>query len=317
MKRFYLLVVGLLLLQTCFAQQIPLFTQYRNNIGILNPAALNADFHVNEHYLSFGASYRKQWVGLEGAPETQTIRGEYLYDTGNKFSFLSGGYIVNDQTGPTGFTGAYARFAGVLTDDPYFGGLSIGFNIGMVQYRVNASELRLRDAGDILTMEDQTKVFPDVGFGIYYYKIIEGGALDDDLIYGGISVPQIFGLNLDFQDDSGNFSTQRVQHFYGLIGLYHYFDNDSYIEPSAWIHSAPGVPVNVDMNLRYQFPGSMWVGTGVSTAGTIHLETGFAFGEDLGWGSLFKIGYGFDRSFSTFGPEVNSTHEINFSISIE
>ena len=44
-----------------------------------------------------------------------------------------GGYLINDQTGPTGFTGAYGRFAGIISDDPYFGGLSFGISLGVVQ----------------------------------------------------------------------------------------------------------------------------------------------------------------------------------------
>lgn len=299
------------------AQQIPLFTQYRQNLGILNPAAVGSDYLISNHHLSFGASYRNQWVGFEATPVTQTIRGEYLYDGAGSFGLLVGGYLLNDQTGPTGFTGAYGRIAGILTDDPEYGGLSIGLTAGVVQYRVNGSELFVRDPGDILSMEDQSQIFPDVGFGVFYYKTIEGGRLDDDIFYGGISVPQVFGLNLDFKNEDGDFSTQRIQHFYGLLGLYHFFDNDGYLEPSAWIKYAPNVPVNVDFNLRYQFPSNMWLGTGLSIAGTYHLETGFTFGENLGWDSILKIGYGFDYSFNTFGPDVGSTHEINISFSME
>ncbi|HFB99474.1 MAG TPA: type IX secretion system membrane protein PorP/SprF [Phaeodactylibacter sp.] len=318
MNRLILTIALVLCYQILSAQQIPLFTQYRQNLGILNPAALNSDFHTSEHHLSFGVSYRTQWVGFDATPVTQTIRGEYLLDNGGGVGLLFGGYLVNDQTGPTGFTGAYGRFAGILTDDPTYGGLSIGLSVGVVQYRVRGSELFVRDPGDVLSMEDQSKIFPDVGLGIYYYKTLDGGgALDDDIFYSGLSVPQVFGLNLDFKNENGDFSTQRIQHFYGLLGLYHFFENDGLLEPSVWIKYAPNAPINVDFNLRYQFPGSMWLGTGLSTAGTYHLETGFAFGENLGWDSVLKIGYGFDYSFNTFGPDVGNTHEINLSFSLE
>jgi len=118
---------------------------------------------------------------------------------------MVGGYLVNDQTGPTGFTGAYGRFAGIISDDIEYSGLSIGLAVGAVQYRVNASDLFVRDPGDIVSMEDQSKIFPDVGVGVYFYRTIEGGALADDLFYAGLSVPQVFGLNLDFRDANGEF----------------------------------------------------------------------------------------------------------------
>ena len=318
MNRFYLSIIVLLFCgQTLSAQQIPLFTQYRQNLGILNPAAVNSDFHTADQRLSFGVSYRNQWVGFDATPVTQTIRGEYILDNGGGFGLMFGGYVINDQTGPTGFTGAYGRIAGILTDDAEYGGLAFGLNMGAVQYRVNASELFVRDAGDIVSMEDQSQIFPDVGLGVYYYKTIDGGGrLDGDIFYAGASIPQVFGLNLDFKNADGEFTTQRIQHFYGLAGLYHFFDNDGYIETSTWIKYAPNVPVSVDLNLRYQFPGNMWLGTGVSSAGTFHLETGFSFGEDLGWDNTFRIGYGFDYSFNTFGPDVGNTHEINLSFSL-
>ena len=229
---------------------------------------------------------------------------------------MFGGSLVNDQTGPTGFTGAYGRIAGIISDDIEYSGLSIGLTAGVVQYRVNSSELFVRDPGDMVSMEDQSKIFPDVGLGVYYYRTFETGFLADDLFYSGISVPQVFGLDLNFKDENGDFSTQRIQHFYGLLGLYHYFDNDGYVEPSVWIKYAPNVPVSVDFNVRYQFPSNMWLGTGLSTAGTFHLETGFNLGENLGWDNIFKIGYGFDYSYNTFGPAVGSSHEINLAFSL-
>ncbi|MFK8006033.1 MAG: PorP/SprF family type IX secretion system membrane protein [Saprospiraceae bacterium] len=315
MNRLYLTVALFLFCHALSAQQIPLFTQYRQNVGLLNPAAVNSDFHTSEQNLSFGISYRTQWVGFDAHPVTQTIRGEYVMDAGG-VGLMFGGYLINDQTGPTGFTGAYGRIAGIISDDIEYGGLSIGLTAGVVQYRVNSSELFVRDPGDIVSMEDQSKIFPDVGLGVYFYRTIETGILDDDLFYTGISVPQVFGLNLDFKDENGDFSTKRIQHFYGLLGLYHYFDNDGYLEPSIWVKYAPNVPVSVDFNIRYQFPSNMWLGTGLSTAGTFHLETGFNLGENLGWDNTFKIGYGFDYSYNTFGPAVGSSHEINLAFSL-
>ena len=317
MKRFLLLITLVICLgDFSQAQHLPLFTQYRDQIGILNPGAFSHTYLHNEDPLSFGLSFRRQWVNLESAPVTQTLRGEYLYETGGAVNMVFGGHIVNDQTGPTGFTGAYGRVGALLTSDPYYGGLSLGFNFGLVQYRIKASELELRDLNDPVGMEDQSKLFPDIGVGIYYYKYLDRGFLDDSHVYAGISIPQVIGLDLEFITETGSFSTQRIQHFYGLIGLYKYFRDDTFLEPSVWVKYAPGAPVNVDLNLRYQLSGNFWLGAGGSTAGTIHLETGVILGENYNLSNNFKIGYGFDYSFNTFGPEVGSTHEVNLSYSI-
>lgn len=317
MKRHLLLIILVVCLGDFVqAQHLPLFTQYRDQIGILNPGAFSHDYLINDDPLSFGLSFRRQWLGLESGPVTQTIRGEYFFESGGAVNLVYGGHLVNDQTGPTGFTGLYGRAGALISNNPYYGGLSLGFNFGLVQYRVKASELKLRDLNDLVGINDQSKLFPDVGVGVYYYKYIDNGFLDDSHIYAGFSVPQVIGLDLDFITETGTISTQRIQHLYGLIGLYKYLKGDTYLEPSMWFKYVPGAPMNLDLNVRYQMNGNFWLGAGGSTAGTVHLETGFILGENYNLNNNFKIGYGFDYSFSSFGPEIGSTHEINLSYSI-
>ena len=317
MNRFALLAISLLFSLYADAQHLPIFTQYRDNIGIINPAAVSGDYFAFDHNLSFNASYRQQWVDLEAAPRTQTIQGSYLIDDRGGIGMIAGGYLINDQTGPTGFTGVYGRFAGIISDDPYFGGLSFGLSLGVVQYRVNVSQLRLREQNDILTMDDQARIFPDAGLGVYFYRQLESGIFSGDYAYAGISVPQVVGLDLEFRDDEGEFFIERVQHVYGLLGIQKYFDNDNFLEPTVWIRYAPNAPINADFSLKFQMQGKLWLGLGLATSGIFHAETGLIIGENLGFENNFKIGYNFDYSFNTFGPFVGTTHEFNVSYTLQ
>jgi len=314
MNRFTLLFCLLLAATGLSAQQLSLFTQYRENTTLINPAAVESDFLAYGQNISFGASYRAQWVGLDNAPTTQTVRGTYLATGMSGVALQAGGHIINDQTGPTGFTGFYGRIAGVLTDDPEYGGFSVGLSAGFVQYRIRASDLDLRDEGDVIGSVDQSQMNPDVGVGVFFYKAI-GGRFVDNYIYGGISVPQVLGLDLTFKDEQNDFTTQRVRHFYGLLGFYKFFDNGSFLEPSVWVKYVPNAPTNVDVNLRYQLPVALWIGAGGSSAGTVHLETGFVLGENVGFDNFVRLGYGYDYSFSSFGPSAGSTHELNVAFS--
>lgn len=308
-----LLPIFLLVAASIQAQQLSLFTQYRENATLINPAAMESDFLAFGQNLSFGANYRAQWVGLNNAPTTSTIRGSYLNKDMSGVAIMAGGHIINDQTGPTGFTGLYGRIGGVLSGDPEYSGFAVGLSVGYVQFRVDASEVRLREDNDILGDQNQNQWHPDVGLGLFYYTTVG----DQDYFYGGVSVPQILGLDLSFQDQNGEYFVQRVRHFYGLLGFYKFFGNDSFLEPSMWVKYAPNVPINVDINLRYQLPGGLWVGAGGSSASTMHGEVGFLIGRDAGLDNLVKVGYGYDYSFSSFGPTVGSTHEINVSISLD
>lgn len=231
-------------------------------------------------------------------------------------NLILGGHIINDQTGPTGFTGVYGRIAGLLSDEPYDYGFVLGFSAGAVQYRVKASELILRDPGDIVTAENQQSIRPDIGAGIFAYKRLFGRAWDEDVIYAGVSVPQSLGMEVEFEDVDDSFFMDRVPHFYGLVGMIKNTGKTSFIEPSAWIKYTEGAPVHVDANLRYQVSYHFWVGAGYSSANTIHLETGVLLGDDRGYGGNFRIGYGFDHAFTSFGPFVGTTHEINLAYSI-
>ncbi|MBK7407865.1 MAG: PorP/SprF family type IX secretion system membrane protein [Saprospirales bacterium] len=314
MNRLHLLFALLLCAQFLPAQQLSLFTQYRENLGVLNPAAVSADYLTYESNVSIGASYRTQWTSFPSNPTTQTIHGIYLNADNNSFNMYAGGYLLNDVTGPTGLTGLYGRVGGILTGDPYYGGISIGISVGLVQFRLKTSELRFRDPDDVVAAGgDQMQLYPDVGAGIYAYKRLEGGgAFEDDVVYGGISVPQVMGLDLTFRNDQGEYSTQRVQHFYGIFGFYKFFDEYSFLEPSVWVKYAPNTPVNVDFNLRYQTAYNFWIGTGVSTAKNFHLEGGLLIGE-AGYGNLLRLGYGFDYAFTDYGPFTGGTHEVNLT----
>lgn len=300
-----------------FSQQLSLFSQYRENQSILNPASPGSSYLPYGDNLTFGANYRVQWSGFEGAPTTANIHGDFLYTEGSPVSIMGGGYLINDQTGPTGFTGLYGRIGGVLSDDPYYSGLALGLSFGMVQYRVNGSEIRLRQSNDIVSTDDQTKLYPDVGVGAFAYKRLDGGAFDGDVLYGGVSVPQVMGLDLQYEDDAGKFYTTRVQHIYGMLGFIKFFKNEGFLEPSVWVKSAPHAPLNADFNLRYQMAQNFWIGLGGATSKTSHVELGFLLGENLGFDNTIRIGYGYDYSFSSFGPYTGGSHEINISYSLE
>lgn len=316
MNRLLYILLPLLICQIAEAQQLPLFTQYRSNQGAINPASINGDYFINENNLSFGASYRRQWTGIDASPVTQNISGEYFQAQKGGFNYLTGGYLINDKIGPTGFTGIYGRFAGVITGDPEYSGISLGLNLGLVQYKVDGREIQLREQGDIIGNQSYSQWYPDAGLGVFAYTTLDFGMLEDDYIYGGISIPQVIGLDLTFGSDDGEFHTKRVQHIYAQGGWYHILSDDSFLEFSSWVKYAPNAPINLDFNLRYQMAGNFWGGLGISSARNIHIEAGFILGGNLGFSNTVKVGYGFDYSVSDFGPSVGSTHELNLGVSL-
>ena len=54
--------------QGLLAQQKPQYSQYYQNLAVLNPAATG-----KENSVSIRAGFRNQWVGFEGAPKTSYL----------------------------------------------------------------------------------------------------------------------------------------------------------------------------------------------------------------------------------------------------
>lgn len=319
MNRLHLFLAFMLVSSLAMAQQLPLFTQYRENFDIINPASVGSDYMAFEQNVSFGGSYRAQWTQFSGNPTTQTIRGSYMYADPNAFNIIAGGHIMNDQTGPSGFTGIYGRIGGVITGDPYDGGVSLGLNVGMVQYRLDGSDIRLRQSNDVLDGTNLSRWFPDVGVGVFAYKKVGGYGLGEgSYIYAGASVPQVLGLDLDLQTANGQVITERIQHGYVNMGIMKFLPDDSFLEITGWGKYTPNAPINIDLNLRYLLPqGIFWIGAGSSLSGFFHSELGVIIGRENPDNRLFKLGYSFDYSFSSFGPSAGATHEINVSYSFE
>ena len=108
-----------LILQDLKAQQLPLFTQYREYHSIINPAMVSSDFMLNTCSVALGASARMQWVGLKkNAPSTQVLRGEWVLDKESSMTLVTGGHIIQDRAGRESATSFSGRLGVYLSDNP-------------------------------------------------------------------------------------------------------------------------------------------------------------------------------------------------------
>lgn len=301
------------------AQQLPMFTQYAEMHGALNPAIISQMALAGDYRGYVGASARMQWAGRPGAPRTQLVHGQWL--TGNSnFSALLGGHFVNDQAGQLGFTGVYGRISSVYFANKRYreeAGFAAGLTFGAVQFRVKLDNVIARDAQDPILLEGNiNRIYPDVGFGIYAWQQLGRSGVT---IYGGISVPQTLGINFEYQPAQGDqrYSLKRLRHYYAMGGMIKELGRSgSYIDISSWVKYVPNAPVNADLNIRlFQTVGDaetlqIWIGSGYNTANAMHFELGFVPGYD---GKL-KIGYCYDFNVSGSILKFGNSHEINLAM---
>ena len=291
------------------AQQLPFFAQYREYQTYLNPGSISSDFLRGEYNFSAGLSARRQWMKHPRSPFTQFARVEYITDR----RLVLGGHFINDQTGPTGFTGGYVRIAGIITDDEFRRGFMIGLSGGLVQYRLDGSELEFVQGNDPVDRSQFTRMLPDVGFGVFGYTSF-GGYSNPDKLYGGVSVPQVFGRDLTLTAGDAELPYGRVNHFYGTLGYYKFLNDDSYIEPSLWFRYLPNAPVSANFNVRYAPMSTFYLGVGGGLRGQYQFEAGLVLG---GYSDQsFRIGYAVGGSLRQYGGDLGMSHELNLSYSL-
>ncbi|MEO6037813.1 MAG: PorP/SprF family type IX secretion system membrane protein [Saprospiraceae bacterium] len=293
-------------------QQTPLFSIYRDQWGVLNPAALSNNYLLNNRTMTLSGAWHVQWWGLPQSPRTQTLAWEMVEEDKNS---VFGAHIMNDQTGAIGQTGVYGRYAYriQLSGRRSSQSLLIGLNAGAVQYRANLNEIDFPDPSTAPAEAPHT-LRPDLGLGVFYHYT--------DRYYAGISIPQTLGFRSTFSSAQRDFSIRRVPHLYAVAGGYFstpWLGNEtSFVEPSVWVKYLPNSPLNLDLNLRAQVSELVWAGTGVNLGFglqptvVLHFESGLFLSEQVQLvNSQFKVGFAFDLPVTqTISQIFGSSAEI-------
>ena len=324
-KLLFVLVCFLLSYSQVSAQELPLFTQYREFQSFLNPAAVPFD-NLAQPYQALrtvGVSYRNQWVGFNGGPVTFTARYEHISENLNS---IFGGNIIQDETGRFGRSGIYGRYAYQIkySDE---GAITVGAKFGAFQSRFDTENAILRDPGDVTGETSLSQIIPDFGLGIYFNQRFG----DANVVYAGFSIPQFANNFGDVTNDGRIEFLYEATHLYlnsgALIGLgkvSDYGEREMFIEPSFWVKYAEGAPLQTDLNIRVHLPELLWVGAGYGLGfgeeleGTfLHIEGGIILDDVFNlYDQSVKMGVGFDNFFGNNGfAGFGNSFEVNLSYS--
>src|SRR3989337_4588720 len=173
MRKLLLLTTCLLGLYCCSEAQVdPLYAQYLNNPLLINPAyaGLNNNFNA-------GITYRKQWAGFEGSPNTFNVNGHTSL-LENRMGI--GLIFVKDNVGVNSNTEVHGTYAYRLDLDEKY--LSFGLQAGFISFKGNNSDLNPYDASDPAFNENQNITKPSFGAGII---------LNSERYFLGLSVPRM------------------------------------------------------------------------------------------------------------------------------
>ena len=160
MKKQFLLLYTLLFSITGFAQQEPLFTQYKILGYTINPAMAGS-----QEMQELRLGYRSQWRNFPGAPTTATISFQGAMDEKSAGGILA----FTDIMGPTQRSGLQLSYAfHVPIGQPGISGqtkLSFGLGGKVLQYHFRAESTYFQDRSDPAIMEAaQGMVIGDAAF---------------------------------------------------------------------------------------------------------------------------------------------------------
>jgi type IX secretion system PorP/SprF family membrane protein len=164
------------------AQQDPEYTQYMYNTMVINPA-----YAGSTGYLEAVLLHRSQWVGIDGAPQTQSLSVQSPLRNEKIGLGLS---VVNDKLGPSNELYLDGNFSYSLPLG-YEKRLAFGLRAGMRMMNIDWSKGRYYDGNDALLNTNINNVIkPSIGAGVYYYT---------DRWYAGASVPSF--IRSDYYND--------------------------------------------------------------------------------------------------------------------
>ena len=273
-----------------YAQYGPTFTQYIFNEAFINPAYVGS-----QDALAINASYRNQWVGIEGAHVTQT--------------FVAHAPVFHKKIG-IGIT-AFNENIGVLkTTAGYLNlsyriimpkaTLSFGLLGGVQSVREDLTKVKTMQGLDYQFMYNTPRVVsPNMGFGIYYYT---------RKLFAGVSVPRMMQVNYS-SDSSKTINRVNPNNFSYYAALGYVLDaNENVIwKPYIMTKIIQGAPLQADFALTALFHKVLWVGASYRTDHTLSGIIGIQFSPQL------KLTYSYDYTFSDLQKYNSGSHEIQLS----
>jgi len=267
------------------AQQQSLYSQYQNNLFLVNPAiAATSDLFPVQ------LSFRQQWVGVKNAPQTYVLSGHTTI--GRNESVGTGGFIYHDVFGPiqrTGLSGTFAyRFKIQQAHKIY-----LGLSLAVFQLTFNSQSLSVIDATDDVFAQSESKsIVPDANFGAY---------ATNGKYFAGISTTQLFEFQIDIEGAEN--INRTVRHYY-LIGGYKFKLNDKLdLEPSFLIKSTEQILPQADINLKLTYQKMMHIGFSYRHAESIVSMVGIKYKH-------LTFGYAYDYTLSHLSGFQSGSHEI-------
>ncbi|WP_350289545.1 type IX secretion system membrane protein PorP/SprF [uncultured Croceitalea sp.] len=238
MKKTQIILLLLLMSFSTKAQEltIPQLSQYiADNPFLMSPTYAGVGDHIKIRLNGL-----TQWVGIENAPDTQTLAADARIGNRSGIGML----MYNDSNGNTRQRGARISFAHHLTLDRYDDEfLSLGISYNFNQFRIDVENFR--DENGQIPTDDKSTVNHNFDIGILYRL---------DKFYLTINASNILPKNLETFNPT--FEPNTLRNYYAYAGYSFSKNKNSKIEvePSIFfqLFESDGRSVT-DLNTKVRF----------------------------------------------------------------
>ena len=274
------------------AQQDPQYTQYMYNTQVVNPG-----YAGSREALSFGALYRTQWVGLDGAPKTLTFTADT--PIGSLDNMGLGLSIVSDEIGPATETNLVVDYSYTInTSDE--GKLAFGLKAGLDLLDVDFTKLNIFDSNDPRFQNNiDNKLQPQIGAGVYYYT---------EKFYAGLSVPNMLTTKHFDASSLQNTSVETVAaerlHYFLIAGYVFDLNSNLKFKPAILAKAVSGAPLQADFSANFLINQKFTLGASYRWSAALSAMAGFQVNDGL------FIGFGYDYQTTDLEIVSDGSYEL-------
>lgn len=291
-------IIGLLFLSgLLFSQQEDQFTQFMHYKLGFNPAYAGSTGGTRITALA-----RQQWIGIEGAPQSQLITFNMAALDSKRLGV--GGSLIRQTIGVTDrytLEGDYAyRF------ELGNGYLGMGLSASIRMIRIDFNQVRAtqpKETDSAIPVGYQSRYVPNFGAGIFY---------NTEDFYFGFSAPRLLQNSIDLADTGEILSTESI-HFYGMTGFIIPLKGDDIkMQPHLLLKYVAGAPFDADVNVSVIFMNKFTAGASYRIGG----NKSNAFGESVA--AMFSaqvsknilFGLAYDYTLSDLRDYENGSAEL-------
>jgi type IX secretion system PorP/SprF family membrane protein len=272
------------------AQQDAQYTNYMYNTMNINPA-----YAGSRGTMSVFGLHRTQWVGLEGAPTTNTFAIHAPFRDSNVGLGLS---IMNDAIGPSDETTISADFSYTI-ETSYTYKLAFGIRATAHLLNVDFTKLNIYDPNDVLAQYNIDNRFsPNFGVGAYWYS---------DNTYFGLSIPNMLETK-HFDKGQAQYNATSVanerMHYHFIAGKVFDINSDIQFKPAFLAKIVEGAPLQLDLSANFLFQEKFTLGVAYRWDAAMSALAGFQVNDN------WFIGYGYDMEVTKLANYNSGSHEL-------